>query len=136
MCIKAIKEKLKMLLDRFIMNSDFDGQKEADSLDIQFTIPSFTLPAQIPYKYSDFDAPQGSFFANCVINDTVFDGINFVGSSVGFEKDNVHYNVSVYRLNDTKYRIWVAHSRVSGSTATVPTHTVRARLKFYTATKD
>lgn len=136
MCLKVIKEKFKMLLDRFIMNSDFDGQKEADSIDIQFTIPGFNLPAQVPYKYADFTAPKGSFFANCVINDTVYEGVNFVGSYVGFVKNNVLFNVSVYRLNDTKYRIWVAHSRDGVSSATVPTHTVRARLKFYTATKD
>lgn len=125
-----------MLLDRFIMNSDFDGQKEADSLDIQFTVPSFNLPAQTPYKYADFDAPEGSFFANCVINDTVYDGVNLVGSHCDYVKNNILYNVSVYRLNATKYRIWIAHSLSGASSATVPTHTIRARLKFYVASKN
>lgn len=125
-----------MLLDRFIMNSDFDGQKEADSLDIQFTVPSFSLPGQTPYRYADFDAPEGSFFANCVINDTLYDGVNLVGSHCGYIKNNIVYNVSVYRLNATKYRIWVACGLDGISSATVPSHTVRARLKFYVASKN
>lgn len=126
-----------MLLDRFIMNSDFDGQKEEAELDIQFTIPSFTLPTQYPYKYQDFEAPEGSFFTNCIITDSVYPGINFVGSMAGMVKNNIAYEISVYRSDATHYRIWVAHSRDSGSsTVTVPEHTVRARLKFYVASKD
>lgn len=126
-----------MLLDRFMMSSDHDGQKEAESLDIQFTITSFNLPAQTPYKHQDFTAPKGSFFANCVISDTVTGDRIFYGNHVQFLVGNVWYNVSVYRSAADKYRIWVAHSRKSGvSSATVPTHTVRARLKFYVASKS
>lgn len=126
-----------MLLDRFIMSSDHDGQKEAEDLDIQFTITSFNLPAQTPYKYQDFAAPKGSYFANVVISDSVTGDRIFYGSHVQFLVGNVWYNVSVYRSGETKYRIWVAHSRKSGvSSATVPTHTVRARLKFYVASKS
>ena len=126
-----------MLLDRFIMSSDHDGQKEAEDLDIQFTITSFNLPAQTPYKYQDFAAPKGSYFANVVISDSVTGDRTFYGSHVQFLVGNVWYNVSVYRSGEDKYRIWVAHSRKSGvSSATVPTHTVRARLKFYVASKS
>lgn len=135
--IKKLIERIKMLLDRFIMSSDHDGQKEAEDLDIQFTITSFNLPAQTPYKYQDFTAPKGSYFANVVISDSVTGDRIFYGSQVQFLVGNVWYNVSVYRSGESKYRIWVAHSRKSGvSTATVPTHTVRARLKFYVASKS
>lgn len=134
--IKKLIERIKMLLDRFMMSSDHDGQKEAESLDIQFTITSFNLPAQTPYKYQDFTAPKGSFFANCVITDTVAGDNVFVGDHVMAKVGNVMYNISVYRSGEDKYRIWVAHSLSGASSATVPTHTVRARLKFYVASKS
>ena len=126
-----------MLLDRFMMSSDHDGQKEAESLDIQFTITSFNLPNQTPYKYQDFAAPEGSYFSNVVVSDSVTGDRIFYGSHVQFLMGNIWYNVSVYRSDAKHYRIWVAHSLKSGvSSATVPAHTVRARLKFYVASKS
>lgn len=134
--IKKLIERIKMLLDRFMMSSDHDGQKEAESLDIQFTVTSFNLPAQNPIRYQDFAAPKGSYFANIVLTDSLLPGKVFPAPSARFISGNVRFGMFVFRIDETHYRIWTVHSLKSGvSSATVPSHTVRARLKFYVASK-
>lgn len=126
-----------MLLDRFIMSSDHDGQKEAEDVEFQFTVASFELPAQNPFRYKDFEVPKGSYFTNIVLSDSLIPNKTFVAPSVRFGYGNVQIGLFVFRIDETHYRLWIINQLKSGvSSATVPAHTPRARLKFYVASKS
>lgn len=128
-----------MQLNQFMLNTDYDGQKEAEELKLVFAVPPVSLPGTIydpPYKYQDFTAPEGEFFAITSIEDSGVPGKIFVGDRalIKFDNYNYGYNISVHRSAANKYRIWCVTSGSSG--ITVPSHTITVRIKFYVASKD
>ena len=135
--IKKLIERVKMLLDRFIMSSDHDGQKEAGELDMQLTVTSFGVPAQNPFRYKDFEVPEGSYFTNAVLSDSLIPNKFFPTLGLTFISGNVLIRIFVFRIDKTHYRLYSVHQPKSGvSSATVPAHTIRARLKLYIASKS
>lgn len=126
-----------MQINQFLLNTDYDGQKEAESLEMVFAVPAISLPAPIydpPYKYQDFTAPDGAFFTTATISDSGLPGKTFVGDSASINFSNYRYNISIHRSATNKYRIWCAANGNNG--VTVPAHTITARVKFYVASKD
>lgn len=126
-----------MRLNNFIIDSDFDGQKQVGSLEMEFTVPSFNWPTtDTPYKYKEFDAPEGSFFSTCTLSDSIEPGKTFSCERILITKNNINYNISVNRSGVSKYRIWCAASYSGSGSTTIPSHTIKAKVRFYVASKD
>lgn len=129
-----------MKLNRFMMNSDFDSQKEQSVISFQQTIQQFTLaPREAKWFDTYAAAPSGSFFTNTSITSTFIPNISVPDSSVSIYKDDISgyiVGISVVRSDQTHYKMRVVFTNQLDTQNTIPTNTENAKVRFYVASAD
>ena len=119
------------------MNSDYDGQKETDSIFIELPITTFSIgPRSAKWFTADVVAPQGSFFTNVSITNSIIPGISIPNSNVSIQKTNYSIGAYAHRLDSTHYRLWVTYSNLTQNEITIPDNTTTAKVRFYVSSND
>lgn len=127
-----------MRLGVMIMDSDFDGQKEAAELNLTLYIPPFTSSPSGNTFSTDVAAPSGAFFVNSSIASSIIP--NKVATS------NI-YDISIYEPNmyrvrtrlfkkDSTHFTMVADVLAGGQQIQIPEMTFKAKVRLYVATQD
>lgn len=131
-----------MKINRFIMNSNFDGQKEIADFNIKIELPSFTLSWSDPFKsfVADVEAPQGQFFANVSLTNTLIPGLSIPNGHVSInrmESNGYTFSVTVYRIDSTHYRLYIAATKASAyENVTIPETVTMAKVRLYAASTN
>jgi len=122
-----------MLLDRFLLNTDYDTQKEATSITLELQIPEFKINSgQEKYYETTTQIAPGVYFENINIETTLYPDYNFFGTAA-ITTSSYAMQVMVYRSDATHFKMRI---RFYGrNTTTIPTSTTKAAVHLFVATQ-
>lgn len=130
-----------MKLNRFIMNSDFDGQKEVADVSTSITTPAMTITYQEgPHTFTKtVEVPSGEYFSNITSTVSILPGKTIPGGSYTITRsDNIgyYYIATIGRQDNTHFiisvRIWRLQN-AQGYESSVPSITNNIRIRLYAA---
>ena len=134
-----ILTRFKMLLDRFIINTDYDSQKIQKTLDLSIIVAEFNLAGNTQREFNTtVTIDQGQYFENIFIsNQEIVGDYTLVGSSPVYNKSG-SYRVlfDAYRSDATHYKLTVSFINLTGDTIVIPTNTTKARVHLLVASKQ
>lgn len=138
--IKYILTRLKMLLDRFILNTDYDTLKEQNVVDAVISSDGFVLPGTSPdrLKIIEVDVPTDDIVSleNTIIVSTLFP-VGLAGDYSIYDDGEVEYSFYVTRPTATTYHFRARILNYSGQSKTFPAFTITARIhQFIPSTQD
>lgn len=127
-----------MRLGTMIMNSDFDGQKEAAELDFNLYIPPFVSSPSGNTFSADVTAPAGAFFVNTSIVSSIIP--DKVATSnildITIREPNIYrVRTRVFKKDSTHYTL-VSDVLAGGQQIQIPEMTFKAKVRLYVATQD
>jgi hypothetical protein len=128
-----------MLLDRFIINSDFDSQKVQNVVELQLPIALFNLAANATRSFNTTVViPEGQFFENVFItNPEIVGNYTLMGGNPSYQKNN-QYDVyfDAARSDATHYKLTVTFINQTSSQITIPTSTTTCRVHLLVAANN
>lgn len=129
-----------MLLDRFIINSDYDSQKMVDTVELSLPIATFNLAAKAQRSFNTTVLiTNGQYFENvCITNPDLFGDYTFIGGNPVYYNNSQNYQVyfDAQRSDATHYKLTVNFINQSNSQITVPTNTTTCRVHLLVAAKQ
>lgn len=129
-----------MLLNRFMLTTDYDTQKEKKVVDIVASSPSITIPGTSPGRLINFEIDASTesevTFDNIMIVSSLFD-YAFSGDYAIYDDGEIEYQFLVTKPTTTNYHFWVRVFNYSGRSVTLPAFTITARVhQFIPSTKE
>lgn len=136
--ITFIVTRLKMLLDRFIINSDYDSQKEQNVVELSLPIAEFNLAANAQRTFNTTVLiAEGQFFENVFItNQVILGNYTMIGGNPVYSGSQYRVYFDAHRSDATHYVLEVGFINVSNSRITIPTNTTKARVHLLVAAKQ
>lgn len=134
-----ILTRFKMLLDRFIINTDYDSQKIQKTLDLSIIVAEFNLAGNAQREFNTtVTIDQGQYFENIFIsNQEIVGNYTLVGSSPVYNKSGAYRVLfDAYRSDATHYKLTVSFINLTGDTIVIPTNTTKARVHLLVASKQ
>lgn len=127
-----------MLLDRFIINTDYDSQKVSSVLELSLPVAEFNIGA---HSTRVFDTTvlvdEGEYFENIfIINKELAGNYTMVGGDPIVHKSQYDVSFEVYRSDKTHYKLEVVFVNQSNATVTIPTNTTKAKVHLLVAAKQ
>lgn len=139
--IKYILTRLKMLLDRFILNSDYDTQKELNVITIQQTLTARNMPGSgsgrlVNLKKTSDEISETSFEFPVILCD-YFPNIGLVGDDTIYDTGEIEFSFFLQKDVTGKYSFWARILNYSGHNVQVPDITFTARVhQFIPSTQE
>jgi hypothetical protein len=127
-----------MLLDRFILNTDYDSQKEVKMLELTLPVAEFNLEAQNTREFTvSATVDEGVYFENVFItNPEIAGSYTLVGGDPYVWKQNYHVAFEVYRSDSTHYTLQIVYINPTNATVTIPTNHTKAKVHLLVAAKQ
>ena len=127
-----------MLLDRFIINTDYDSQKVSSVLELSLPIAEFNIEAHRTRLFdTTVSVDEGEYFENIFITNKELTGnYTMVGSNPVVRKNQCDIYFKVYRSDKTHYKLEVTFTNQSNNTITIPTSTTKVKVHLLVAAKQ
>lgn len=132
-----------MKVNAFILNSDFDGQKEYADITLSLDIAAHKTPGgDIDDKYTATAlAPSGEFFVNATTECNLIPGQpapgEFFDIDGGSAELGTTYRLIVYiRRKDNTHYALTAQFLTGGEKTNVPRVVLKSRVRLYVASKS
>lgn len=127
-----------MLLDRFIINSDYDSQKEQTVVELTLPVAEFNLAA---HTRRTFDTtvliPEGQYFENVFItNPQILGDYTMIGGNPLYTTTNFRVYFNALRSDATHYKLELVFINISDNQITIPTNNTKARVHLMVAAKQ
>lgn len=136
--ITFILTRFKMLLDRFIINTDYDSQKVSSVLELSLPIAEFNIGAHNTRAFNTTVlVDEGEYFENVfIINKELVGNYTMIGGNPTVHKSQYDVYFDVYRSDKTHYILAVVFVNQSNNTITIPTSTTKAKVHLLVAAKQ
>jgi hypothetical protein len=128
-----------MLLDRFIINSDYDSQKIASVVELELIIAEFNLG---PHDTRTFETTatiaDGQYFENVFIrNPEILGGYTLIAGDPNYRRvGEFTFYYDAYRSDATHYKLEATFVSLSDNQITIPTNHTKARVHLLVASKQ
>lgn len=133
--IKYMLTRLKMLLDRFFLNTDHDTLKERSVLGLEINVPAFIIGATSPDRVKNFEVTsEESYpvsFESPAITSTFFPDAALVGDDTIYDNGEIECAFFVSKLSGNRYKFRVRMLNYSGHDIQVPDTTFTARIHMF-----
>lgn len=139
--IKYILTRLKMLLNRFTFNSDYDTQKELNVVTITQVLTARTMPAsgtgRLVNLEKDSDEISETSFEFPVILCDYFPTVGLVGDDTIYDTGEIEFSFFLIKAANGKYHFKARIFNYSGHSVQVPDITFTARIhQFIPSTQE
>ena len=139
--IKFILTRLKMLLDRFFLNTDYDTQKESEVVSNVISGNSFdivgTSPGRLVTLEADVAASAIPAFENITVTSNLFPTTVLMSDYSRYDDGNIEYSFFVTKPTSSAYHFKVRILNYSGHTITIPDYVFTANIhRFVPSSQD
>lgn len=139
--IKFIRMRLKMLIDRFLLNTDYDTQKEQNVVNIELKLTARTFPASgserlVILQTTSTDLATLSFETPMILCDYFPDVVLF-GDDPIYDNGEIEFSFYLWKDENRHYKFKMRAINYSGHSVQTPDITFTAHIhQFVPSTQE